>query len=667
MANIVKQNIVTKEALTEVLKGQNEILSRKNGTYPEMSVGTAGNLQGKVDRVNDYMYTTTAGTDDIESGVAEIQSIRGNAVAFNQLVKNGNFANGTEGWSLQYINNVFNLSVSNNVLTATRKEAAEGVGTIIARPPEFIKGHKYLWLFEANSNVQSAGEIVVGSAHEYAKPLTSFTANKWIKYYTFAKADGDIIPNDRVSIQLLSTCNTAQIRNCVLFDLTLIYGAGNEPTTAEEFEADYQRWFGKALSYEEYDEGSLRTAQASGIKTVGFNLSPITEFEGTTANWSHVTLFKNDCGYKGQVYFSMNVVEISDNETNSLIHVFYNDGTGNYINTTNAGVYTLLTPKNKVVSRIETLNHHFATLKITNICINFSWSGKRDGEYEPHWEETKALPITTLTSEGKVIFPDGLKRAGNVYDEIFVENGVTKAVKRVGVVDLGTLTWYAEQLGSSGKYRYTSLISQTAGLIKPTTGSSDVANILCYKYNTTSTGKLWEWPGIGIGTTAAVYVRDANFEANADSSALKASLQGVLLYYELAEPEVYIVDDFELPLAYRVDDWGTVQVVSPENSIAPSLTTRAGINAVDSIRRLPDVYLSKDEASKTYVTGASYSVGITELRNTQSSNMNIAMEAINRLNSRLGPVGNLRTATQEQYDNLETKENNTLYFIIEND
>ena len=37
--------------------------------------------------------------------------------------------------------------------------------------------------------------------------------------------------------------------------------------------------------------------------------------------------------------------------------------------------------------------------------------------------------------------PDGLKKAGSVYDEIEIEGGVVKAIKRVGSVDLGSLTW----------------------------------------------------------------------------------------------------------------------------------------------------------------------------------------------------------------------------------
>lgn len=53
------------------------------------------------------------------------------------------------------------------------------------------------------------------------------------------------------------------------------------------------------------------------------------------------------------------------------------------------------------------------------------------------WTKIQNLPIVTLTGkldgagESITIFPDGLKKAGNVQDEIFVEDGVVKAIKRV--------------------------------------------------------------------------------------------------------------------------------------------------------------------------------------------------------------------------------------------
>lgn len=57
------------------------------------------------------------------------------------------------------------------------------------------------------------------------------------------------------------------------------------------------------------------------------------------------------------------------------------------------------------------------------------------------WTKTQTMPITTLTGklngagESVIIFPDGLKKVGNIQDEVFVEGGVVKAIKRVGSRD----------------------------------------------------------------------------------------------------------------------------------------------------------------------------------------------------------------------------------------
>ena len=61
--------------------------------------------------------------------------------------------------------------------------------------------------------------------------------------------------------------------------------------------------------------------------------------------------------------------------------------------------------------------------------------------------DTVPIPVTQIkgklngTGESVTVFPDGMKRAGNVYDEIKVENGVVAAKKRIQKTDLGDFTY----------------------------------------------------------------------------------------------------------------------------------------------------------------------------------------------------------------------------------
>ena len=50
-----------------------------------------------------------------------------------------------------------------------------------------------------------------------------------------------------------------------IFDLTLMFGAGNEPTTVEEFRAMFPN------SYYEHNIGELKSVHIDSIRTVGFN------------------------------------------------------------------------------------------------------------------------------------------------------------------------------------------------------------------------------------------------------------------------------------------------------------------------------------------------------------------------------------------------------------
>ena len=72
------------------------------------------------------------------------------------------------------------------------------------------------------------------------------------------------------------------------------------------------------------------------------------------------------------------------------------------------------------------MSTNYGTTYNNDICINLSWSGYRNGEYEAYWDSTLALPITTITSGGSAVFADGMKSCPVAYDELTS----TKAIKR---------------------------------------------------------------------------------------------------------------------------------------------------------------------------------------------------------------------------------------------
>ena len=68
-----------------------------------------------------------------------------------------------------------------------------------------------------------------------------------------------------------------------------------------------------------------------------------------------------------------------------------------------------------------------------------------------------------------------------------------------------------------------------------------------------------------------------------DAASFKAAMQGVMLYYELAEPTIL---EFDTPfqLDYKVADFGTEEIISSEPSAPFKGRTIYQFNAVDQIR-----------------------------------------------------------------------------------
>ena len=157
----------------------------------------------------------------------------------------------------------------------------------------------------------------------------------------------------------------------------------------------------------------------------------------------------------------------------------------------------------------------------------------------------QGFDVTTLTGKlngsgnSVVVFPDGLKKAGDVQDEIFVENGVVKAIKRVGSVDLGSLGWN----GPSANGRFTAELLSMADR-----KANAIANLVCSIYIPDTFADLYsstlEERNMHMSQSNGMdnrLVAIKNLSYN-DAATFKTAMNGVMLYYELATPETYVLD-----------------------------------------------------------------------------------------------------------------------------
>lgn len=155
----------------------------------------------------------------------------------------------------------------------------------------------------------------------------------------------------------------------------------------------------------------------------------------------------------------------------------------------------------------------------------------------------------------KKYFPDGMTNLNGVKD-FFNDK---KAVRKFGVVDLGTLDWIRKE-GGDHYFFSTTAISDKA---------DSTINMICaiYKnggttyYSGTKADKTL-YASLTNGEAKKVYIRD---DAYTTAESFKAAMAGVLLFYELSEP-VEDIFDKPLNLTYTVINGGTETSLATENS-----------------------------------------------------------------------------------------------------
>lgn len=180
--------------------------------------------------------------------------------------------------------------------------------------------------------------------------------------------------------------------------------------------------------------------------------------------------------------------------------------------------------------------------------------------------------IKTTDTEGKVserkwsetlkkYFPEGLKSAGSVNDEITP----TKAVKRVGKIDLGTCNW--GKTSANGKTYY-----HTKEAI-PNRSANSYVITSCYTTENRYPSQIQESESIdriigykGYFIGEELWVIDSRYDT---PEAFAAAMSGVILYYVLATPEEYTYD--ELNLTEQVSEGGTEEAIITEGKTSTPL------------------------------------------------------------------------------------------------
>lgn len=518
-----------------------------------------------IDVLRKFTFDRTGGNANINTCTARIKRLRGNTIVWNQLVQNGNFADGITGWEL--VGSTYGVvSVANGVTTMTIIDNPPNHYTPSLRRmdlPMTIFNHKVYLRADVYGTKTSVWRFEYGGGGNGVQ-FNNISGGAWVTISSImqrstAQTSGNITIYPYYTSASWSANDTWSIRNIKLIDLTLMFGAGNEPTSVEEFESMFP------LDYYDYNAGQLLSFTGDEIKTTGFNQWD-EQWELGGLNGSNGQKIRDDSRIRTKNYIpvlpsTQYYIKFPQFTPNNIGTICYYDANKNFIYATypvNSSPFAN-TPAGAWYMLI-TFYPAYGTTYNYDICVNISHNGTKNGTYEEYEQHTKDISFykSIKDGQGNTLFPYGLLSAGSVYDEVTA----TKAIKRIGAVDLGTLSWGMPSTDNR-------IFSATPNnMYSPSNANGRISGIVSSKCPVDTQAYLTQnmTDKTMLRNAGSIYIRDTSYTTVAD---FKTAMNGVMLYYELAEPIEVPLDNINLEYpAYRT---GTEELL-PANGAVPITT-----------------------------------------------------------------------------------------------
>lgn len=376
-----------------------------------------------------------------------------------------------------------------------------------------------------------------------------------------AQSIADSLPEDYTTAVGKIAENTAEIANVKLTDKELqrrvnaLYDLGNGIT--HQFETDSDTAYAKTIptgaklmsvksigGHSEVIDGEIVSAGTEEVVEQGKNLFDYTD---KTYHGANVNKVENGVIYtKGLTTTALNIPTIAENKYTLSFKVKSNAANQGGLrwslqkgkNTSYAYDSSLIKSEVGYAANTEyqAVVTFVADTDFVSLCTIVGMiydvqleNGDTATNYSPFYQTAYQIPeaIRNLPGYGW--------SAGTARNYVDYEN--KRYVQCVSSVDLGTLSW---RVGDSVSFETFQLKGQKL------TKNYDIApNILCSKYPAKTQNELWGKTNVtGITTNAnvdgCVHVNDTSYT---DATAFKQAMQGVILYYELANPIVTDISD----------------------------------------------------------------------------------------------------------------------------
>ena len=483
---------------------------------------------------------------DIPSGakLASVKKIGGRTIVWNQLATNI-----ISNWNFESSNSATVIEeedhMSSTIKTSSSHILWERYNNNRFMP---VSGHRYYVTInvflpkKANVHYRTYGYEISRKAIE---------ANIWYTYSDIISPQKGDDSGRPFSIIFSSYNDNAfeagdkfMFKNIMAIDLTQMFGAGNEPSTPEEFEALFPE------DYYPYNEGELMSMPVNEVVEHGRNLWD-EEWEHGSINIKTGDNQSSASGIRTKNYISIQPdVEyyvFFTNQTGAVLKSRFYDQDKNYIgHTQDDGSQILYNIKFITPSKARYMK--FATQDAYGKVYNndILVTVKNNNLYTSYRQNTYPIPQAILNLDG---YGDGV--SDDVYNYVDWEN--KEYHKRVGRVDLGSLTytnngtasdrsiqWKSKEKISKKEGSYACMCPvfverRASGTIVP------ITNGIC---------DLRDDCSISLGYIGATNAED-----------FTRAMSGIMLYYELAEEEIIdisdIIDDtFQKPI--EVEAGGTL-------------------------------------------------------------------------------------------------------------
>lgn len=389
---------------------------------------------------------------------------------------------------------------------------------------DWLKGRKYLFYFSDRTDLNYYAVIGGSTSKMEYTELGNTSTGRSPLWKILSPTDNSIGGNSWYILRVKQNAIcTNELASPQVFDLTAMYGFGNEPTTVEQFKKDYPQFFDEKLD-------GIWNVRTSGISTTGKNLLDIDSV-------SFFTKVSNG-EYKSNTYIGIypnyilwtpvdgtKQVTISGYikcpvDKNYRFSVLYEDGTeaSSYISSTGDYLYNSYTSDSS--KKIKYVYLHFNNgsneVYIKDVQIE---EGSTATDYEPYTENKIDL-LSTQTL-------NGINGVNDYIEVIDKGNGLydLKKTQNIDSVDLGTLDWVADGPNFSS--------SSIFSVIKSPVNNSTPANCVCDKYVNCSIDKSFIDGDFGVNTSGVMQFRNSAYTT---AAAFKTAMNGVIFYYQLKTP-----------------------------------------------------------------------------------------------------------------------------------